>query len=652
MSLFKQGNIKSSVINLKIKLVFLGLFLGLVVLWIRAFYIQFIWRQDLLHRSRSQYWKKELAYGKRGEIFSADNMLLAKSIVFKSVFAVPAKIETPKGASLKLARILNTSKNYMLRKLKAKRKFVWIKRKISDKEAEKIASLKIKGIYLTEERGRIYPQQIMAGQLIGFVGLDNKGLEGLEKSFDKVLSGKKEYFLVQRDGRGRTLYAPGQLDKGISGEDVVLTIDSRIQSIAEKAIANGVIKNKGKYGVALVVDVPTGNILAWAQYPFFNPNKFRSSSPSIWRNRIALDMFEPGSTMKPFTIASAIEEGVCDLNKIYYCEKGKWRFKDVVIRDTHPHGWLPVSKIIRYSSNIGAAKIGLELGPSRLFHFLKELGFGQPTHLPLPGEAKGLIRDVSNWTEVDLASISFGQGISVTPLQLVRAYLCIANHGLFVPLHLLPGTRDSSIKRIISKTTCDKILLALRDVVEKDGTATMARIPGLQVGGKTGTSQKVENGKYSKNRYVASFIGIVPALNPRYLAFALIDEPKRSIYGGIVAAPVVKEIFKELIPLDLFRDKIEQESISVPENKAITVKINNHIPINQRNKKQNFTKIPDFRGKCLREVFAILSRKQLIPIVKGIGPVVVKQYPAPGSSWKHKKIVLWMGFCDGSDKVQ
>ena len=642
MTLLKRGNRDLALINIKIKILFFVLFLGILTLWIRDFYIQIIWRKDLLKKSSHQYWKRELVNGPRGEIFTSDDVLLATSVILNSVFAVPKDIDNIDKTSRNLARILGLSPAYIKKKLKTKRSFVWLKRRISDKQAKKIADLHPRGVHLTEEMARVYPQKIMAGQLIGFVGVDNQGLEGLEKSLDKQLSGEKKYFLVQRDGKGHLLYAPGQLKSSIAGKDIRLTLDSRIQTICERALAAGVEKNHGNYGIALVVEVKTGNILAWAQYPFFNPNSFRNSSPARWRNRIALDMFEPGSTIKPLIVAAAMENKVCDLNKIYYCEKGRWKFEDVIIRDTHPHSWLSVSRIIRYSSNIGAAKIGLDIGAQRLFLFLKKVGFGTTSGLPLPGEAKGMLRDVSEWTKVDLANISFGQGISTTALQLVRAYLIIANHGVFTPLHLIEDyDGNNQRKRVISRKVSDAILGVLKDVVEKDGTGRLARIEGMEIGGKTGTSQKVEHGKYSKDKYVACFIGLYPALDPRYLAFVLVDEPKKNIYGGVVAAPIVREIFKKIFPLDtsLTQGPLNKEVVQVFDSKKEN-KIFPHIP---EKGILNGSKMPDLKGLCLREVIHLLSKKHIIFDVRNKGPVVVKQYPKEGSSLKGKKVILWMG---------
>jgi len=642
MFLLKKSNRDLTIINIKIRILFFVLFLGILTLWIRDFYIQIVWRKDLLKKSSHQYWKRELVNGPRGEIFTSDDVLVATSVILNSVFAVPKDIDNIDKTSRNLAKILGLRSAYIKKKLKTKRNFVWLKRRISDKEAKKIADLHPKGIHLTEEMARVYPQKIMAGQLIGFVGVDNQGLEGLEKSLDKQLSGEKKYFLVQRDGKGHLLYAPGQLKSSIAGKDIELTLDSRIQTICERALAAGVKKNRGNYGIALVVEVKTGNILAWAQYPFFNPNSFRNSSPAIWRNRIALDMFEPGSTIKPLIVVAAMENKVCNLNKIYYCEKGKWKFEDVIIRDTHPHSWLSVSRIIRYSSNIGAAKIGLDVGAQRLFAFLNKIGFGSTTRLPLPGEAKGIFRDVSEWTKVDLANISFGQGISTTALQLVRAYLIIANHGVFTPLHLIEDYDDNNQrKRVISRRVSDAILGVLKDVVEKDGTGRLARIEGMEIGGKTGTSQKVEHGKYSRKKYVACFIGLYPALDPKYLAFVLVDEPKENIYGGVVAAPIVREIFKKIFPLDtsLTQGPLNRDVLEAIDSKNK----DKNSPLFYKKVIFKGSKMPDLKGMCLREVIHLLSKKHVIFEVRNKGPVVVKQYPKEGSSLKGKKVILWMG---------
>ncbi len=624
-------------VRIKVVSVFFGCFI--LVLWIRAFYIQVIWRGDLLKKVSSQYWQTKLAFGNRGEIFSRGKVVLAKSVVLRSVFANPTQIMDARKVADRVSRILNIKRERVYSLLKSRRHFVWIARKIGDREAHLLKEEDLRGIYLTEERSRVYPQGSMAGQLLGFVGIDNHGLEGLEKSFDSYLSGEKQYFKVQRDGKGNILYAPGELTRGRAGKDLILTLDSRIQAITEDALEQGVLENKAKWGGALVVDVPTGQILAWAQYPFFNPNDYRTSSPLIWRNRIALDQFEPGSTIKPLLVASALEERIFKPSSILFCENGRWRFKDVVIRDTHRHKWLSIAKIVRYSSNIGAAKIALKLGPQKLYAYFHSLGLGVPTGLPLPGEARGFIPEPSTWGPVDLAISGFGQGFSVTMLQLAQAYLTIANLGIRVPLCLTISPEEiiAPRTRVFSKEVSIEVLKMLRDVVEKDGTGIYARIKGVEIGGKTGTSQKASpTGGYSKDKYVSSFVGLMPAMHPKFLALVVVDEPQRDIYGGIVSAPVVKKIFEHLLAYKGNPALLPSSEKNGGLSPHLSLDKGNPVSISKPGKA-----IPDFRGMCLRQALEILAIKHIVPEIRGKGVWIGKQYPSPGAKWQ-RNITLWL----------
>ncbi len=572
-------------------------------------------------------------------------MLLAKSVVLKSVFADPSEIGDKKKVAREVARALNLKRGRVLNLLKTHKKFVWIARKVGDKEAYLLKRQGIRGIYLTEEPARVYPQGEMAGQLLGFVGVDNHGLEGLEKSFDSYLSGKKRYFWIQRDGKGHILYAPGELQRGSPGKDLILSLDARIQSITEYALAKGVIENQARWGGALVVDVPTGEILAWAQYPFFNPNDYRRSSSSIWRDRIALDQFEPGSTVKPLVVASALQQKIIKPSTLIFCENGKWKFEDIILKDTHRHKWLTVSKIVRYSSNIGAAKIAIGLGARQLYEYFSTLGFGRPLGMPLPGEAKGSLRPYSSWGPVDLATAAFGQGFSVTMLQLAQAYNCLANLGVKVPLHitLIPPQNGPAPTRIFSREVALGVLKMLRDVVEKDGTGTLARIKGVEIGGKTGTSQKAgPEGGYSRDKYVASFVGLMPALSPRFLALVVIDEPKKDIYGGVVAAPVVKHIFEHILaykgPIPMSRTHPSPGSLPLGSQKG-----KDSLP-----RATSISRVPDFKGMCLRQALDILAKKHIVPHIEGKGIWVVGQSPPPGSRWSSSVTLRLKGEGDNS----
>ncbi len=604
-------------------------------LWGLGFYIQIIKGKDLKKRASSQHWKVKRVVGKRGDILSRDGEILAKSILVKSVFASP-KVMTDsekKEAAYYLSRILGKSTSYILSKLKTDKFFVWIKRKLDERSANEIKKLGLVGIYLTEETRRVYPQGNMLGQLIGFVGIDNRGLEGLEYKFDNYLSGEKRSFLVLKDGFERVLFAPDQLDKGPKGKDLVLTIDTGIQAIVENGLRRSVEKFNARYGMALVIDVKSGEILAWAQYPFFNPNRYYAYSPKIWKNRVALDEFEPGSTIKPFLVAAAIEKGICSPNSIFFCEKGRWKFFDHVINDTHSYGWLSVKRIIRYSSNICSAKIALKLGEREYITFLKKLGFGRKTEVPVPAQANGYLRSYKECNDFDLASMGFGQGLSVTLLQLAKAYLCLANGGVLKPLVLVkkPIQPKDSPKRVFSVSTSKKVLRMLMDVVEADGTGRLARIKGIRIGGKTGTAQKATKEGYTNN-YVASFVALLPALKPKYLIAVVIDEPKKAHYGGVVAAPVARYIAKEL--------SIADSGVRISLNSIKRIKKLNDTTKILKPKIRFPTRkgiIPKVVGLDVKRALTLLLDHGIVPKVKGKGSCVVSQ------KMRKNRITIFLG---------
>jgi cell division protein FtsI (penicillin-binding protein 3) len=619
-------------------------------LWGRAYYIQVLSGNELAARANDQYWVKRSAYGERGEIYDREGRLLAKSVLVRSVFARPREVANADYAAEVLARVLERDRGSIREKLSQDRNFVWIARKVGDATAQKIQSSYVQGIYLTEEKRRFYPQGHLAGQLLGFVGVDNQGLEGLELYFDDRLSGEKQIYSVQRDASGRLLFAPGQLRRDLAGGDVTLTIDSRIQYAAEEALAQAVSNNGGRHGMCLVLDADTGSVRAWANYPFFNPNNFRQAAPVDWRNRVALDEFEPGSTMKPFLIASALQEGICRPDSIFFCEQGEWSYHGHTFKDSHAYGWLGVRRIIRYSSNIGAGKIGLELGPEKYHGYLRRLGLGRETGLPLPGENTGTLRQGGSWTDIDMIAASFGQGFSLNTLQLARAYLCLASGGRGVPLRLVrePHRSHGEPERIYSRQTAKEVLAMLRDVVEEDGTGTKARITGLQVGGKTGTAQKASpKGGYGDS-YVASFVGLFPALDPEYLAVMVVDEPERSHYGGVVAAPAVREIGISLVSTadDLQALWMDESGSSGQAPVASRPEFTGESrQVAESGLDPGSGDVPDLRGQSLRSALEFLARKGIVPRVRGRGGLVAKQSPRPGSEWDEKgdrRWVLWL----------
>ncbi|MFP4516093.1 MAG: penicillin-binding protein [Desulfovibrionales bacterium] len=605
-------------------------------LWARAYHIQIVRGPDLALKAQRQYWTKEYESGKRGEIYDRNGILLAKTIQVNSVYARPVQVLDVPGTAAALSTILGIEEKKLYSLLKQKKNFVWINRKTGDRQAAALAKANLPGVYQTYENERLYPQGNLAGQLLGFVGVDNEGLEGLERSFDEFLRGAQVKNVVQRDARGQILYAgPGTTSKGIQGGDLHLTIDSRVQNAAEEALARSVLKHKAKDGMALVVEVKTGEILGWANYPFFNPNRYRDHvrTPVRWRNRISLDVFEPGSTMKPFLIAAALEENLCSPSSIFFCEEGKWHQKGFSIKDTKEYGWLSVNRILSLSSNICAAKIGLAMGAETYHDYLKRFGFGRTTSLNLPGESAGMIRPTREWYPVDLATASFGQGIAVTALQLAQGYLSLANQGTFKPLRLIKNQTDGveTGEQVVSPETARAVLDMLRETVS-EGTGTQAAIDGLLVGGKTGTAQKATaQGGYGKE-YMSSFIGLIPALDPEYLLVVIVDEPEDEHYGGVVAAPAVREIALQTLS---FRGELpDQYTLTAAGPERISVSGTSGEQMTRVDRPAIVAAegmMPDLRGMSLKEAMEILATQGIVPTLEGSGIYIERQSPAPGS---------------------
>ncbi len=644
-----SNNRKKDRTRLKIILVLCLVIIAWMGLWTKAFMVQVMQGQELAAMADRQYFSEEKITGKRGEIFDRNKVVLAQSIKSKSVYANPFLVKDPDSAAAALADALEAKPSRMKKLLNQKSSFVWITRKISDRAAHRVATRDIPGIFIIEEHSRVYPRGHMLGQVLGFVGMDNQGLEGLEKSLNETLAGAQMVVVMQRDASGHKMsLLPQDPSAKVDGHDVVLTIDSEIQFAAEKSLASAVEKNNGKNGVSLVVHIPSGDILAWATYPFFNPNDYQNSNSSVWRNRGAVDLIEPGSTLKPFLMAAVLEEGIARSDSLYFCENGKWRLGSNKIKDVKEYGWLTLNRVLRYSSNICSAKIGLDLGPGPYFQYLDKLGFSTPTRLPLPGQGKGILRPPQTWRKMDLASISFGQGLASTPLQLARAYLSLANEGRFTELNIIRDEKRQAGfgPRIFSKDVSKEVMGMLRDAVEMDGTGTQARISGLEVGGKTGTAQKASpQGGYGKG-YVASFVGFIPARDPEYLIMAIIDEPSPQHYGGLVAAPVFSEIGSSIVSSGRglgLRNIPEKDPEMTQAGRPVE---NARFIVSQKpNKKVWGEQVPDLRGTPLRQAVEDLLSAGVVPVLKGRGVIVEGQVPAPGESWSKdgQKVVLHLG---------
>ncbi|MFH1090712.1 MAG: penicillin-binding protein, partial [Pseudomonadota bacterium] len=462
-----------------------------------------------------------------------------------------------------LGRVLGLDRRHLAEKFKNNETFIWVKRQVSPDEARRVAELNLTGVESLKESKRFYPNKLLAAHLLGFVGIDNLGLEGLEVGYNEYLKGGIDRYRIKRDALGRTYLDPESgLPEKSKGANIHLTLDRRLQYVTEKALAKAAEKHQAKAGVALIVRPQTGEILALAVWPGFNPNVFGSYNASQRRNRVLTDAFEPGSTFKVFLVAAALEEGLIKPTQQFYCENGAYRVGKHIVHDHASYNWLTVSNVVKYSSNIGAVKISEKLGKEKLHYYLSRFSFGRELGIDFPIESPGFLRPYKRWYEIDAANMAFGQSVSVTALQMTMAMAALANDGLLLRPFLVDRITDASgnlikkttptvIRRVVSPQTARELQAMLRLVVTEGGTGSRAEPKGYPAAGKTGTAQKLDRqtGTYSNKKFFSSFIGFVPYNDPRLVIFVGLDEPADEIYGGTVAAPAFKEIAEEALPL-------------------------------------------------------------------------------------------------------
>lgn len=561
-----------------IRYVGVGLLVMFGIISLRVFCLQIVQSDELKSLVRGQYQTSVTLAPWRGTIYDRNGSELAVSVEVESLYARPRLIDNHRVVAERLAPILGVPPREIENLLQSPKPFVWLQRKLSPSQAEAIRELKIEGIDFLKESQRFYPNMELAGQVIGFAGLDTQGLEGIEREYDRILRGTPRKIYVDRDARGGRVFVEGiQNPDQTQGYDVVLTIDKNIQYIVERELEAAVAMGQAKGGVAVVMDPFTGDVLAAATVPRFNPNRYADFPPDTWRNRTVTDVFEPGSTFKSFLVAAALEERVVRPNDQFFCENGAYRIANKVIHDVHAYGWLDVASIIKHSSNIGASKIGQQLGREQLYKYVKRFGFTQPTGIQFPGEQPGFIPGLSSCSEHTQSTISFGHSITVTPLQLVTAYSAIANGGLLMRPNLVKRIVDATGMtvqeiaplvrcRVVSEETAATMRSILQQVVAPGGTGTRAAVPGFAVAGKTGTSQKLDQGEYSRSKVVASFAGFVPADDPRITVLVMIDEPQKMKYGGEIAAPAFSKMAQAILNyLNIAPRQPRYEVPAVPE---------------------------------------------------------------------------------------
>jgi cell division protein FtsI (penicillin-binding protein 3) len=632
----------------KVRIIFISslLFFSFVFIVGRMFQLQVLKKEELYQMAAQQHQIQIPLVPKRGTIYDRKENELAVSIEVDSVYADPRKVVDVKRTANDFASILKMDREELRQRLKSRRSFEWIQRKISPREASEIKALQLPGICFLKENRRFYPNSQLAAHLIGFVGLDSKGLEGVEFQYDVSLNGKNNVWTTGRDALGREIVMGEPLfEKEDHHKNIFLTLDKHIQHVAEIELSRSVQKWRAKGGTVVAMDPLTGKILAMASYPSFNPNQFIQYPSKLWRNRAISDIFEPGSLFKTFLAAAALEEKVVGPSDSFFCENGSYAVYDRTIHDHSKYGWLTFQQIIKFSSNIGASKVGEKMGKERFYRYICAFGFGEKTRVDLPGEGKGIVHHPRYWAPVALDTISFGQGISVTGIQLVAALSAIANGGFLMKPYVVEKITNEKgevsqsfqpevVRRVISEETAKKVTALLKTTTEKGGTGEGAVPTGYEVAGKTGTAQKVEPllGGYSEDRYTSGFMGFAPAEDSKIVLLVVIDEPRGSSYGGIVAAPVFQAIMEKVLPyLNVLPrgtlivkkepDSTPHQEISGAETLTEEVKVGKGV---------ERVVMPDLTGLSMRNALSRIEGQGLIIKVSGNGQVV-EQAPKAGA---------------------
>jgi cell division protein FtsI (penicillin-binding protein 3) len=544
----------------RIRLIACGVAFGALFVAVgkRAFNLQIGQGERLKTMAEEQYLREIELPPRRGRILDRNGAELASTADVDSIYCNPRRFADAREAAHRLARVLGLDARELEKRLAQRRYFAWIKRKVTPDEAAAVRALELPGVAFVREPRRFYPNRSLAATVMGMAGSDGRGLDGVELAFDEALRGSASSMQGVRDALGRELFVESASDAtGAAGSDVVLTIDRYLTFVTERAIADAAARHHAKAVVAVMLDPRNGEVLAMASVPSFNPNDTGGAAEGGARDRAITDTFEPGSTMKTFTIASALDAGVVRPEDRFDCLNGSMKVGKYTIHDTHSNGVLTVAEVFKFSSNIGATKIARRLGRERLAEALDRYGFGRSTEIGLPGERSGVVRPVEKWGDIGFANVAFGHGIAVTPLQVVAGVSAIAAGGVYHHPHIVSRivSPEGAIEtpageeehRVMSEATARAMVGIMRGVTETGGTAKLAAIDGYPVAGKTGTAQKAVGGHYDPSRYVASFVGFAPAQDPRIALIVLMDEPQGGHLGGAVAAPVFKEIAEQAL---------------------------------------------------------------------------------------------------------
>jgi len=635
---------------------------------VRLAYLQLFSYSDYLARAQRQQQRIIEISPKRGAIYDRNLRELAMSVAVDSCFAVPAEIANPELAARLLARVLGTSREEIQTRLSSSRSFVWIARKLPPGKVQRIQALNLRGIYFQKESQRFYPKRQLAAHVLGYVDIDEKGLGGVEYQLDDQVRGRPGRMLILADARRR--WYDRKEKAADAGSSVVLTLDERIQYIAEKELAAAIHETRAQAGTVVVQDPNSGELLAVANWPPFNPNAPAESSAESRMDRAIGALYEPGSTFKIITLAAALEEGITRPDEVIDCQMGAIYLAGHRIRDHKPFGLLTVAQVVSQSSDVGAIKVGLRLGAPKLYDYIRTFGFGSPTSIDLPGENRGLLRRVENWSSISIGAISMGQEVGVTPVQLATAVSALANGGLIYRPHVVRELRKNgqayrpeqpAPRRAVRATTAATLRRMLEGVV-LEGTGKLARLDGYTAAGKTGTAQKIDpaTGRYSASQYVASFVGFAPLNNPAITIVVALDSPVGRHHGGDVAAPVFKRVAEQALAyLDVPHDVTSSPAILRASNRAKPdhplPDVSDFDPIQTEAVQEAAVPpqapaggvtpatptvalaegegiaVPDLKGKSVRNAIEECLRLGLNPVLVGTG-VAVEQTPKAGET--------------------
>ncbi len=514
----------------------------------RAAYVQ-VYNNDFFIKQGEVRFSRTLELpANRGRILDRNGLILASSVPAPSIWAIPEDVEADKVKLAQLAKLLDMPLAELKKKLDEDKSFVWLKRQIDEPTAQQVATLGIKGVYTRKEYRRQYPEAEAAAHVVGFTNTDDKGQEGVELAFNAELAGKSGNRRVIKDRLGRVVEDVGEALSPTDGKDVQLSIDSKVQFFAYQKLRDAVSQHKAKAGSVVVLDVQTGEVLALANYPSYVPGKRHNLSPAQMRNRALTDTFEPGSTMKPFIAAMALEKNWVTPETQIQTAPGKITIAGATISDSHPLGMLTVNEIIQKSSNVGTVKMAMRAEPREMWEFYSQAGFGQKPQLPFPGVVSGKLRAYKTWRPIEQATMSYGYGLSASLFQLARSYSVFARDGELIPVTLLKEDNVTAGVRIMSQKNAQAVRKMLQLATAQGGTAPLAQTAGYSVGGKTGTARKQEGKGYSDKKYRAWFVGLAPVDNPRVVVAVMVDEPSNGkFYGGEVAAPVFSETVSQTL---------------------------------------------------------------------------------------------------------